>query len=259
MSQGPFSPPRESCDQEGPPPLISQPPGEPPAEPPAEAPAEAPEEDGEAEEDQPIEPELDESHESDWEIDSNSHASNETCVAGPSGVHNQASNGMVMGPTQISQQDLWMEGCQLKFWQAEQEIRTRTQGLTAWETEQLLNLPFCTDERVKSLGKFGTKEPHSVLVEWAKDLIPHLDPKWRAPGQCLHVTHPVWTLCKGIYTAELEMDRIAPGFEGFGCHCLNATCFMVHGCKCDESRVWHMGVFPSILCRKCSLCLRCMK
>lgn len=143
------------------------------------------------------------------------------------------------------------------FWAAEKQVRFRTQGLTAYECEQLVGLETCTDERKLALSHFGKRECYNHLVSWTVAELIKVDLSWRDPGAELPADFPLWTLFKGIHLAETEIERSGPRYRVANCHCLPATAFMLGGCKCEEGEVSDDEIARSLLCIVCSKCVRC--
>ena len=157
------------------------------------------------------------------------------------------------------QQSVYMEDCQVRFWGAKQELRTRSAATTAFEADTLLRHPSLTLERKILLRQFGDQAPCQGLLAWASELSHDLDDKYKEPGQCLAMSTPLWTLAKAIHMARLDAQTTDPNHTCQDCHCIPSTSFMLKGCRCDAHKVWYTDILPSVLCKKCTRCLRCYK
>ena len=153
-----------------------------------------------------------------------------------------------------------MDMFELEYWMHEQEIRMRTEGLTAMEVQQLMDHPTITDARTQALSICPQPECHSELLAWAAELSKDAHRTLKVPGTCVTVKTPLWSLAKGLYFAELRMSQGRPHML-HGCHCLPNTAFMLHGCECELDRdpaEWQF-LGASNNCPTCSRCLRCQK
>lgn len=178
-------------------------------------------------------------------------------VADSGGTGDQAGDGGIPHP------DMDMD--ELKFWIAEQELRTRTASLTAYEVEQLMGLPVTKSltaaERANCMAQFGTTNAHGCAVAWAAELAPKVPAEYLVAGQALCIKSPLWTLLKGIHLAEQQWEKGRLNYTLHDCHCLPVTAFMMKGCPCH----WESGDLledefaPAFACPKCSVCVRCHK
>ena len=153
----------------------------------------------------------------------------------------------------------YMEDCQVRFWAAEQELRTRSAAVTAYEAHILLQHPSMTTERKRLLHKIGHASSCQGIIEWATEISQGLDKKFMEPGQCLAMSTPLWTLAKGIHMCRIDATTKSPEHRWQNCHCIPSTSFMVKGCRCDSHKLFYTEILPSVLCKKCTRCLRCHK
>lgn len=152
---------------------------------------------------------------------------------------------------------------ELLFWQVEQEVRVRTEGLTAAEVDQLLMLPSINNARVKMLGTFPAKDCRNELLAWVGELAPTLPPPYKSPGHALPIHFPIWTLCKGVLLSERRSERETGYHASFNCHCMPRTSFMIFGCPCQinflPQDISQLPFLEGSLCTTCSFCVRCQQ
>lgn len=141
-------------------------------------------------------------------------------------------------------------GCESDFMQFESGVRMLTANFTYKEADVLTCLPSCTTPRLQAIHEFQRDvETHTILREWALELMGHGE---YTQGYCIHITDPLWSLCKALMLCErqLAVDALGP----VGCHCLNKAFFMAIGCfhPPDPEPGDYVGG-----CQECQRCLRC--
>ena len=136
------------------------------------------------------------------------------------------------------------------FWKAEETVRMRTAGLTARENQVLQDLAVhrpC-ESATAAFQQYGTKQGWRPCLEWVEHLSQNGEPGLsNEPGDVVPLTHPTFSLCKGILLAD-RAERVNP----WGCYCLDKNYFVLGGCPHQAA-----GLRNQSTCLTCATCLRC--